>query len=516
MQKSGRGELGCEDMKGRLFHDFILHYEAGSRQGSAVLCGRAADCPAPGLTYTQLIADNLVKRKRQDQADIITHMIKGFAILELICVNLFLYPWRKEIRTLKKFTGNFVYFVEPVIPEKTVQQILQRVGYSVVRETEYIIGGTINTEEAKLAAFELYLARLHCDKLLRDNRSDCANLLLSELSLENSEQRLKGSSLVTNSEQIDGTNNVNPENKISQEIHGRESEKSMVGIDLPLTDQALALDSNYFYSRYLDSDEFLNKYSDLNIALQPIFPLQNRRININPPQELKEEPKGLFEEPHFAKAYNPESSITEPDLYKDGDKVYNVLAEDTDTRAAVFIPNTLDSKKALGPNKSPIEMNMPSKHTQSERLVIKLKMGKMADKEMGYPVEETSPPDPKEFTYGSNFCQRDPHWTFLKNKEEEVTGSASFSSGFSMLNNKGAECGGVDSLHRLREPPSSMYIPPGGTKRQCLKITDLQLEDNHYQAPSPPGDVVQVNETLYKVHEDTNEDFVMITKKLQT
>lgn len=101
MPKSGRGEPGWADMKGSLFQDFILHYEAGSREGSAVLYGRGADGAAPGLLYTQLIRENFVRRKRQDGADIIAHMMKGFAVLELICVNLFLYPWRKEIRTLK-------------------------------------------------------------------------------------------------------------------------------------------------------------------------------------------------------------------------------------------------------------------------------------------------------------------------------------------------------------------------------------------------------------------------------
>ncbi|XP_073461672.1 uncharacterized protein [Aquarana catesbeiana] len=533
MPKSGRGEPGWTDMKGSLFQDFILHYEAGSREGSAVLYGRGAGGAAPGLLYTQLIRDNFVRRKRQDGADIIAHMMKGFAVLELICVNLFLYPWRKEIRTLKKFTGNFVYFVEPVIPEKTVRQILQQVGYSVVTETEYIIGGTINIEEAKLTAFELYLARLHCEKLLcliKENRSDCADLLFSELNLEiknekeNSEQCRKRNSQIANPENTNDTNNLNVQTKIFKNIHRKDSKKSATGFGLPTAQHRRqddsTVDSNYFLSRHLDSDEFLTKYSDLNLAQQPLVPLQNRKTYINP-RGLKEEISDeLFEKPKFSKAGIPESSSNElePDLYKARDLVYSVPVETTDAGPTIIGHNTLDSKKPLDINMSPMEMNVPNQQTQSERLVIKLKMGKTAD-EMAYPVEETLPPDPKEFSYSSQFCPRDPKWTCLQSREamEEVTGSASFSSGFSTLNattGNGAECVGVDNLHRLREPPSSMYIPPEGTMRQCLRITDLQPEENHYQAPSLP-DMVQVNETLFKVLEDTKEDFVMITKNQQ-
>ncbi|KAM5138542.1 uncharacterized protein ACMZJ9_017092 [Mantella aurantiaca] len=501
-------------MKGSLFRDFIVHYEAGSREGSAVLCGGRPGGAAPGLHYTQLIRDNFARRKRQDRDDVIVaHMIKGFAILELICVNLFLYPWRKEIRTLKKFTGNFVYFVEPVIPEKTVQQILQRVGYSIVRETEYIIGGTINVEEAKLAAFELYLARLHCENLLRlmrEKRSDCANLLNIETEKENPEQCSNRNGRIGNTEQSDDTTT---ESRIPKSVHRKDSKRST---GFSINDDSRA----DFYSRHLDSEEFLNKYSDLNLAQQPLLPLQNRKINVNPQEAKEEMTEELYEEPKLAKPCMSESSGNEPepDLYKEKDLDYNTASENMDTRAAGH--NTLDSNKPPAINKPPIEVNMPNKQTPSERLVIKLKMGKMAD-EMAYPIEETLPPDPKEFTYGSPFCQKDPKWTCLKDREavEDVAGSASLSAGFSMLSaasSRGAEGGGIDSLHRLREPPSSMYIPPGGTERQCLRLTDLQTEDNHFQAPSPPGDLVQVNETLYNMHEDTKEDFVMITKKPQS
>ncbi|XP_068117749.1 uncharacterized protein [Hyperolius riggenbachi] len=503
-----------------LYQRYLCHYTAASREGRLVLCGRGDG--ASGSLYAQLITDNLGKRKREDKADLITLMIKGFAILELICVNLFLYPWRKEIRTLKKFTGNYVYFVEPVIPEKIVNQILQRVGYSIVRETEYIIGETINVEEAKHSAFELYLARCHCEELMcliHDNKTECGNVLFNEPNLQVKNEPENGEKCAKMGYQTGDVNSL--ASKITQDATSRDAEKPSASWPGLAAAQNLihdsATDSSYCFSRHLDSEEFLNKYSDLNLAQQPILPLQNRPISSNP-QELREDRLQGATEPKLVKLNVPESEL---DLYEAGETECDAETSEN-TQMKMFSTDLTKSgaKKRPGLDEYLAELNLPNRPGQMERLVIKLKMGKTDHESLAYPVEETSPPDPKVFPNTGVLCHRDPKWTYPRNKEiVESPCSASFSSTFSMLNeipSKGKEqCGGIENQHRVREPPNSTYIPPGGAERQCLRITDTQAEEPHCKAVSPPADMVVVQETMFKVNEDTNEDFVLITKNQQ-
>lgn len=95
----------------KLFQDYISHYESRSHEGNVTLCDHKLECwgytqlsdyPAVlGEFYSQLIRQNLQSKKEEHRVQALKQMMKGFAILELICVNLFLFPWRKEIRTLK-------------------------------------------------------------------------------------------------------------------------------------------------------------------------------------------------------------------------------------------------------------------------------------------------------------------------------------------------------------------------------------------------------------------------------
>ncbi|KAK1905352.1 Spermatogenesis-associated protein 2 [Dissostichus eleginoides] len=54
---------------------------------------------------------------------------KAAELLETLCVNLFLQPWKKEIRTLKTYTGPFVYHLLPVLGSSTIQSVLASIGY---------------------------------------------------------------------------------------------------------------------------------------------------------------------------------------------------------------------------------------------------------------------------------------------------------------------------------------------------------------------------------------------------
>ncbi|NXL85197.1 SPAT2 protein, partial [Alectura lathami] len=91
---------------------------------------------------------------------------KALEVLELLCVNLLLSPWRKEIKSLKTFTGNFVYYVQSVLPDDIVKTVLEKIGYIATTATEFSLVRKRNNEETKQTAFEIFLARIECEAIL--------------------------------------------------------------------------------------------------------------------------------------------------------------------------------------------------------------------------------------------------------------------------------------------------------------------------------------------------------------
>ncbi|XP_041803441.1 uncharacterized protein LOC121613839 isoform X2 [Chelmon rostratus] len=104
-----------------------------------------------------------------DYRKVLSAFIRAAELLETICLNLFLQPWKKEIRTLKTFTGPFVYCLLPVLSSSTIQSVLASIGYLPHTDTpqsEYRLREDANPDRAMLVAFELLLARVECYHLL--------------------------------------------------------------------------------------------------------------------------------------------------------------------------------------------------------------------------------------------------------------------------------------------------------------------------------------------------------------
>uniref|UniRef100_A0A9L0SMU8 Spermatogenesis-associated protein 2 PUB-like domain-containing protein n=1 Tax=Equus caballus TaxID=9796 RepID=A0A9L0SMU8_HORSE len=87
-------------------------------------------------------------------------LVQALEFLELISVNLLLFPWRKEIRSLKTYTGNFAYWVRPVLSEHTLRTILGRLGYVATSEAEFSLVQATSEEDTKQTVFEIFLARV--------------------------------------------------------------------------------------------------------------------------------------------------------------------------------------------------------------------------------------------------------------------------------------------------------------------------------------------------------------------
>ncbi|XP_041077661.1 uncharacterized protein LOC121296313 isoform X2 [Polyodon spathula] len=112
------------------------------------------------------ITEECVKASKGGCRDVLNGLIKATEVLEMICVNLFLFPWRKEIRSLKTFTGPFVYFIQPVLPQDVITKVLEWIGYKPETETEYRLSKDNDYTRAKQIGFELFLARQECECML--------------------------------------------------------------------------------------------------------------------------------------------------------------------------------------------------------------------------------------------------------------------------------------------------------------------------------------------------------------
>ncbi|XP_078527066.1 uncharacterized protein LOC144799570 [Lissotriton helveticus] len=184
-------ELNTEAAE-NLFLDYIAYYEERWLQGKLTPCNEEATkerakhilLPASclseefgGDSLYSIIATHLQKRNDQE-GDSLKNVIRAFEFMELVSVNLFLSPWRKEIRSLKTFTGSFVYNVRSVLPETVVKGILQKLGYSTLKATEFILTQKIDEQKSQKIAFELFLARIECELIVElSNGGKTCNLL---------------------------------------------------------------------------------------------------------------------------------------------------------------------------------------------------------------------------------------------------------------------------------------------------------------------------------------------------
>lgn len=90
----------------------------------------------------------------------------AFSVLETVGVNLFLYPWKKEFRSIKTYTGPFVYYVKSTLLEEDIRTILNYMGYVPELGTAYRLTELVETLQVKMVSFELFLAKVECEQML--------------------------------------------------------------------------------------------------------------------------------------------------------------------------------------------------------------------------------------------------------------------------------------------------------------------------------------------------------------
>ncbi|XP_068597777.1 spermatogenesis-associated protein 2-like protein [Brachionichthys hirsutus] len=176
-----RGGAGAQVSRQELFEDYVnwyLHQCPDVRPcRDASLLRSAAQYlqgePEPTGTFTvfplyQALSVGSTTRST-DYRRLLSGLIRAADMLETICVNLFLQPWKKEIKTIKTFTGPFVYVLLSVLSRSTIRSVLASVGYepnSDAPQREYRLREDASPDRATLVGFELLLARVECSQLL--------------------------------------------------------------------------------------------------------------------------------------------------------------------------------------------------------------------------------------------------------------------------------------------------------------------------------------------------------------
>lgn len=90
----------------------------------------------------------------------------AFSLLETVGTNLFLHPWKKEFRSIKTYTGPFVYCVRSALLEEHIRAILSHMGYVPEPGAAYRLQEPAGALQLKMVAFELFLARVECEQML--------------------------------------------------------------------------------------------------------------------------------------------------------------------------------------------------------------------------------------------------------------------------------------------------------------------------------------------------------------
>lgn len=91
---------------------------------------------------------------------------RAFGLLETVGTNLFLHPWKKEFRSIKTYTGPFVYSVRSALLEDDVHAILSHMGYVPEPGAAYRLQEPAGALQLKMVSFELFLARVECEQML--------------------------------------------------------------------------------------------------------------------------------------------------------------------------------------------------------------------------------------------------------------------------------------------------------------------------------------------------------------
>ncbi|XP_065704716.1 uncharacterized protein [Patagioenas fasciata] len=308
-----------------LLRDYLAYYAAQGAGGTLAVCdeaslkARARRLLGPrrrGALDVCGLAEQCRRHRGERGGNVLRALLKALEVLELLCVNLLLSPWRKEIRSLKTFTGNFVYYIQSVLPDDIVKTVLEKIGYIATTATEFSLVKQRNNEETKQTAFEIFLARNECETILEmTNEEKHGNLEKTLQKRTQTHQHHEDKDKEDQATQREDAENIenkeNSETSLCLTTQQKSSTKSDISFEaagnLKIKDdvpqlavaqsanrlqehQRQVINTGHFPGKCSDSEDFLIKYSDIVIRQTPIF---NENLS---PKAFEKKPRASLSE----------------------------------------------------------------------------------------------------------------------------------------------------------------------------------------------------------------------------
>ncbi|XP_075572050.1 LOW QUALITY PROTEIN: spermatogenesis-associated protein 2-like protein [Pelecanus crispus] len=104
-------------------------------------------------------------RGHPDAGPALRGLASAFRLLELAAVNLYLFPWRKEFGTVQTFSGAYVHWLRPALPEADLVRSFGRLGYEQRDPHRLAISRPPPEPELAAAACGFFACRLECEIL---------------------------------------------------------------------------------------------------------------------------------------------------------------------------------------------------------------------------------------------------------------------------------------------------------------------------------------------------------------
>ncbi|XP_028905629.1 uncharacterized protein LOC114806319 [Ornithorhynchus anatinus] len=268
----------------QVFADYISYYRERGLEGKLGVCRQAAlrekarqflasasHLPEglPTFHFSSLVESCCLGGATDRERQTCRRVVQALEFLELICVNLFLSPWRREIKSLKTFTGTFVYSVRSGLPGNLAETVLEKLGYAAVTATEFSLVRKIEEEEAKQIAFEMFLARMECEIFLEES-SECCPMELWEGAQTGGRHDLESMLMPEKPDPPQRSPGGSPRIPGGESGEGSSQNPAMIH-NAPAPGPTTCV-SGHLSGRGSDSEEFLSRYSDIFIGQTPVFP----------------------------------------------------------------------------------------------------------------------------------------------------------------------------------------------------------------------------------------------------
>lgn len=102
-------------------------------------------------------------RGRPEPGPALRGLAAAFELLERAALNLYLYPWRSEFRSIQTFSGAYVHVLRAALPEAELLRSLARLGYTRLDQRRLAVRRPPPGSQLSAAACGFFACRIECD-----------------------------------------------------------------------------------------------------------------------------------------------------------------------------------------------------------------------------------------------------------------------------------------------------------------------------------------------------------------